>query len=56
MLMIDSEHEKEPLGVVLVTRVTVPSASRDQGRVLGPGIPYTVGLAEHPGAAGGRLT
>jgi len=46
MLMIASEHEKKPLGIFLITRVSVTVASRPVERGVVTPIPGLFGLAK----------
>jgi hypothetical protein len=56
MLMIASDHEKKPLGIFLITRVRVTSASRPVERGVVTPIPGLFSVAKHPGPIGGRMS
>jgi hypothetical protein len=45
--MIASDHEKKPLGIFLITRVRVTSASRPVERAVVAAIPGRLSLAKH---------
>jgi hypothetical protein len=47
MLMIASDHEKKPLGIFLITRVRVTSASRPVERGVVTPIPGSFRVAKH---------
>ena len=56
MLMIASDHEKKPLGIFLITRVRVTSASRPVERGAVAPIPGSFSVTKHRWPIGGRMS
>jgi hypothetical protein len=56
MLMIASDHEKKPLGIFLITRVSVTLASAPVERGVLTPIPGLFSLAKRRWPIGGRMS